>query len=44
MDVILQLLDENGMITNSTKFSLDPEITSYEMLQTLLAKAFDIKG
>lgn len=26
------------------KFSVDPEITSFEVLQSILAKAFDLKG
>lgn len=26
------------------KFSVDPQITSFEVLQSILAKAFDIKG
>jgi len=37
-------MTEDGAVIKSTKFSLDPEITSFEMLQSLLAKAFDIKG
>jgi len=35
----LQLLDEGGGIQDSKKFSLDPDITSFEMLQSLLTKA-----
>ena len=30
------------MQPESKKFSVDPQITSYEMLQNILAKAFDI--
>jgi hypothetical protein len=26
------------------KFSVDPQITSFEVLQSILAKAFDIRG
>jgi hypothetical protein len=26
------------------KFSIDPQITSHEVLQSLLSRAFDIKG
>jgi hypothetical protein len=26
------------------KFSVDPQITSFEVLQSILAKAFDLKG
>lgn len=26
------------------KFSVDPQITCFEVLQSILAKAFDIKG
>lgn len=26
------------------RFSVDPQITTFEVLQNLLAKAFDIKG
>ncbi|XP_045164728.2 TBC1 domain family member 25-like [Mercenaria mercenaria] len=32
------------MQPESKKFSIDPQITSFEMLQNLLAKAFDIKS
>ncbi|KAF6025571.1 TBC1D25 [Bugula neritina] len=39
-----QLLDEGGGIQDSKKFSLDPDITSFEMLQSLLTKAFNMKG
>lgn len=35
---------EGGQCPEYRKFSVDPQITSFEVLQNLLAKAFDIKG
>ncbi|KAH3818719.1 TBC1 domain family member 25-like [Dreissena polymorpha] len=35
---------EGKMQPEQKKFSIDPQITSFEMLQNLLAKAFDIKN
>lgn len=32
------------MQPESKKFSLDPQITSFEMLQHIIASAFSIKG
>jgi hypothetical protein len=32
------------MQPESKKFSLDPQITSFEMLQHIIASAFNIKG
>lgn len=33
-----------GGVPEQRKFSLDPQITSFEVLQNLLARAFDIRG
>ena len=38
-----QLLDENGVFIKDIKFSLDPTIMSFDMLQSLLAKAFEVR-
>ncbi|KAL1512988.1 hypothetical protein ABEB36_002480 [Hypothenemus hampei] len=35
---------ENNQPTEIRKFSVDPQITSFEVLQSILAKAFDLKG
>ena len=35
---------EGFMQPESKKFSLDPQITSFEMLQHIIASAFNIKG
>lgn len=35
---------EGYMQPESKKFSLDPQITSFEMLQHIIASAFSIKG
>lgn len=35
---------EGNMQPEWRKFSVDPEITSFEVLQSILAKAFDLKG
>ena len=38
-----QLLDEIGVFIKDIKFSLDPTIMSFDMLQSLLAKAFEVR-
>ncbi|XP_039278810.1 TBC1 domain family member 25 [Nilaparvata lugens] len=35
---------EERLPTENKKFSVDPQITSFEVLQSFLAKAFDIRG
>ncbi|CAG9769065.1 unnamed protein product [Ceutorhynchus assimilis] len=35
---------EGNQPTEIRKFSVDPQITSFEVLQSILAKAFDLKG
>ncbi|KAK6623571.1 hypothetical protein RUM43_009423 [Polyplax serrata] len=35
---------EHGLNPEYRKFSIDPRITSFEVLQSIIAKAFDIKG
>lgn len=35
---------EGSLHPEFRKFSVDPQITSFEVLQSILAKAFDLKG
>jgi hypothetical protein len=35
---------EGSQPSEFRKFSVDPQITSFEVLQSILAKAFDLKG